>query len=182
MQLPQVLLQIGLHLPDICRFTVDQFLGNPTDPVILPGVLMKTFEIFDHAFCIVHDHHVGDFGVTVSMSDPHPIFPVRKESDSRIQLRQIPPPLGSDDMGFTFDGIQFTELAFQRFSESRPHAGIQNTADPDLPHLHCFQNTHQHISAVFHFTSPKIVCAVSNKTCKIFRFAHKILVLKGCGI
>lgn len=182
MQLPQVLLQKGLHLPDICRFAVNQFLGDSADPVILPGVLMKAFEIFYHTFCIVHDHHIGDFGVTVSVGDPYPVFSVRKEPDSGIQFRQIPAPLGSNDMGFAFDGIQLTELAFQCLAESRPHAGIQNTADPDLAQLYGFQNADQHVSAVIHFASPQIVCAVSDITCKIFRFVHKMLVLKGCGL
>ena len=61
MQLPQVLLQKGLHLPDICRFAVNQFLRDSTDPVILPGVLMKDLEIFNHTLCIIQDHHTGDF-------------------------------------------------------------------------------------------------------------------------
>ena len=61
MHTPQVWLQKRLHLTDTGRFAVDQFLRNTGYTVILPGVLMEVFKVFDHIFGIALYHHVCNF-------------------------------------------------------------------------------------------------------------------------
>lgn len=124
-----------LHLPDIGCFTVQQFLADGTDLLVLPVELMDVLQSFDHTFCISLDHHVGDLGVSVTPGELGSCHHVSHEPDCRVQFRQLPTSLGCDGVGLAFDGIVFLKLGFQRFSQAGPHTGLQHTADTDLSHL-----------------------------------------------
>ena len=124
-----------LHLPDICSFAVQQFLGYGADPVILMRILVEIFQPFDHAFGIPLDHHIRNFRIAISTGQLHPCHSVCQEPLGRIQFPQFPAPLAGDRMGFPFNAIIFPELGLQCFSESGTHAGIQHAADANLAHL-----------------------------------------------
>lgn len=157
--------QISLHLADIGGLAVQQLLAQCVDLLVLLTELMEGFQTLDHAPGVALNHHVGNFGVGVPAAQLHPGHEIRPDPYGGVKLVHVPAPLGGDGMGFGFDGIVFPKLGFQRFPQPGTHTGVQHTANADLPHLGGFQDGGQNFSAVFHKTSPHLVCTFLPLSC-----------------
>jgi len=133
-------LQIGVHLTDIGCFTVNELLGQCADHGVVFRELVQIFDSFDHSFGISLDHHVGNAGIRISPGQLHSCHSVRKKTHGRIQFPQFPTPACGNCVCFGFDGIILPQLGFQGFAKSGSHGVVQDTSDPNLPHLGGFQD------------------------------------------
>lgn len=147
---PFAALEKGLHLPDIGGFAIQKLLAQDIYLLIISVELVLVFYALDHPSGVSLDHHSGNLGVSIAVRQLCPCHHIGHEPHCRIQFWQLPTPLGGYAVGIGFDGIVFPELGFQRFAQSRPHAGIQNAANTDLTHLGGFQDRTKHFFAVFH--------------------------------
>lgn len=145
-----VLLQKGLHLSDIRRFTVQQPLGKRTDLRILLLILVKILEPLNHPTRVSLDHHACDFGVGISVAELHSRYDTGGQPLAGLYFPELPAALGGQCVRIGFNGIIFPQLCLKCFSKTGPHGGIQYFPDGYLPCLRCFQNRTEHLPIVFH--------------------------------
>ena len=86
------MLQETLHLTDVCRFAVDQLLGQGRDHCIGSRELMQVSDSLDHSFGVSLYHHVGDPGIGIAPGRPGPGHFVCKRADRRVQFWNLQAP------------------------------------------------------------------------------------------